>query len=43
MSATACTCIHDAMLVRVVPDPGCPATLLHQVFHGAAVGSDADS
>jgi len=32
MSATSCTCIRDATLVRLVPDPMCPAWRLHDRF-----------
>lgn len=33
MSAIRCTCILDNRLRRLVADPTCPATLVHDLFH----------
>ncbi|MDT0165894.1 hypothetical protein Q9R32_10015 [Actinotalea sp. AC32] len=33
MPAIRCSCILDERLRRVVADPTCPATLVHELFH----------
>lgn len=33
MSATRCTCLMDVHYTRLVIDPTCAATLIHQLHH----------
>lgn len=43
MAATRCTCLHDDRLDRLVEDPLCAATLLHQLFHGSRAPAEPEA